>query len=135
SNFSTSSKGQYASVGTPAGVKLPAEYAPATKPPSARPVETRKSQMIRTYTSLLRTTPLILFFQHNNLTAVEWAAIRRELSKALASVPDPAPAPGATPRNIASDIQLSVVRTNMLNVALKIVEFHDPKAAAALPST
>ncbi|KFH42843.1 54S ribosomal protein-like protein [Hapsidospora chrysogenum ATCC 11550] len=135
SNFSTSSTAQYASVGTPGGVKPPVEYAPATKPPSARPVETRKSQMIRTYTSLLRTTPLILFFQHNNLTAVEWAAIRRELSKALASVPDPTPAPGAAPRNIASDIQLSVVRTNMLNVALKIVEFHDPEAAAALPST
>lgn len=91
--------------------------------------------MIRTYTSLLRTTPLILFFQHNNLTAVEWAAVRRELSKTLGAVPSPSSAPGAESKDIASEIQLSVLRTNMLNVALKIVEFHDPVAASALVST
>ncbi|KAK6724421.1 hypothetical protein SNK04_003253 [Fusarium graminearum] len=62
-------------------IRKPIDQAPATKPPSARPVETRKSQLIRTYTSLLRTTPLILFFQHSNLTAVEWAAVRRELKR------------------------------------------------------
>lgn len=115
--------------------RQPAEFAPATKPPSARPVETRKSQLIRTYTSLLRTTPLILFFQHSNLTAVEWAAVRRELKKALDAVPPPVSFPGTEPVNISPLVQLQVVRTNMLDVALKIVEFYDPAAAAASQST
>lgn len=90
--------------------------------------------MIRTYTSLLRTTPLVLFLQHNNLTAVEWAAIRRELCKAMESVPAPRNA-GVDPQILASEVKLSVVRTNILNVAMKIVEYHNPESAAALPST
>lgn len=96
-----------------------------TKPQSARPVETRKSQLIRTYTSLLRTTPLVLFFQHSNLTAVEWAAVRRELKKALETVPQSVGTDGVG-FNYSSQIQLQVMRTNMLSVALKIVEFHRP---------
>ncbi|KAG6003250.1 hypothetical protein E4U21_002233 [Claviceps maximensis] len=97
----------------------------STKPQSARPVETRKSQLIRTYTSLLRTTPLILFFQHSNLTAVEWAAVRRELKKALEAVPQPTGIASSSFLPL-SQMQLQVVRTNMLSVALKIVEFHRP---------
>ncbi|KAM5381781.1 hypothetical protein ACJZ2D_003001 [Fusarium nematophilum] len=116
-------------------IRTPVEHIPATKPPSARPVETRKSQLIRTYTSLLRTTPLILFFQHSNLTAVEWAAVRRELKKALSAVPPPNAAPGAEPVDITPLVQLQVVRTNMLSVALKLVEFYDPETAAASAST
>ncbi|KAG5955267.1 hypothetical protein E4U58_007163 [Claviceps cyperi] len=96
-----------------------------TKPQSARPVETRKSQLIRTYTSLLRTTPLVLFFQHSNLTAVEWAAVRRELKKALETVPQSIGTDGVG-SDYSSQIQLQVMRTNMLSVALKIVEFHRP---------
>ncbi|KAF4122378.1 large subunit ribosomal protein L10 [Geosmithia morbida] len=134
-NFSTSTRHQYASVrNATAAAQSPVGYAPSTKPPSARPVETRKSQMIRTYTSLLRTTPLILFFQHNNLTAVEWAAIRRELYKAMEAVPAPSAA-GVESQILASEIKLAVVRTNMLNVAMKIVEYHNPEAAALLSST
>ncbi|KAF7562060.1 hypothetical protein G7046_g2079 [Stylonectria norvegica] len=113
----------------------PADYVPPTKPPSARPIETRKSQLIRTYTSMLRTTPLILFFQHSNITAVEWAAIRRELKKALASVPLPSAAPGAEPVDITPLVQLQVLRTNMLDVALRIVEFYKPEVAAASKMT
>ncbi|KAJ4036306.1 hypothetical protein NW761_009582 [Fusarium oxysporum] len=116
-------------------VRKPIDHAPITKPPSARPVETRKSQLIRTYTSLLRTTPLILFFQHSNLTAVEWAAVRRELKKALSTVPKPNAIPGAEPVDITPLVQLQVVRTNMLRVALKLVEFYDPEAAAASEKT
>ncbi|KAF4978895.1 hypothetical protein FZEAL_4781 [Fusarium zealandicum] len=116
-------------------IRKPVDHAPATKPPSARPVETRKSQLIRTYTSLLRTTPLILFFQHSNLTAVEWAAVRRELKKALAAVPPPNALPGTEPLNISPLVQMQVVRTNMLRVALKLVEFYDPGAAAASSAT
>lgn len=86
--------------------------------------------MIRAYTSMLRSTPLILFFQHNNLTAVEWASIRRELDKALRSVP-----PSNGDLDIADQVKLSVLRTNMLDVALKIIEFHDAEAASASAST
>lgn len=131
-SISTSGK-QSAAVS--AGTRAPVEYTPPTKPPSARPVETRKSQMIRTYTSLLRTTPLILFFQHSNLTAIEWAAVRRELKKALLEVPSPNAAPGTEPLDITPLVQLQVLRTNMLSVAMKIVEFYNPEVAAASAKT
>ncbi|KAF5017606.1 hypothetical protein F66182_10446 [Fusarium sp. NRRL 66182] len=130
-NITTSSKCSAAVT----DIRKPIDNAPATKPPSARPVETRKSQLIRTYTSLLRTTPLILFFQHSNLTAVEWAAVRRELKNVLSSVPQSNIAPGAQPIDIRSLVQLQVMRTNMLRVALKLVEFYDPAAAAASANT
>ncbi|KAJ6782635.1 hypothetical protein PWT90_00188 [Aphanocladium album] len=113
----------------------PVQYSPATKPPSARPAETRKSQMIRTYTSLLRTTPLILFFQHSNLTADEWAAVRRELQKALSVVPSTITGPDGQPVDISDNVKLQVLRTNMFDIALKIVEFYNPEAAAAMGTT
>lgn len=110
----------------------PAGTAPATKPPSARPVETRKSQLLRTYTSLLRSVPLILLFQHNSLTAVEWAAVRRELKKAVEAVPAADAAVAAdVPPSLGARVELQVVRTNILNVALKTVEFYDAAAAQA----
>ena len=133
-NFSTS-RARLAAAVSAVGVRAPIDHAPPTKPPSARPVETRKSQLIRTYTSLLRSTPIILFFQHSNLTAVEWAAVRRELKKAISAVPPPVAAPGIEPIDLASKVQLQVLRTNMLDVAFKIVELHNPEAAAALAKT
>ncbi|KAK4134080.1 hypothetical protein BT67DRAFT_402867 [Trichocladium antarcticum] len=108
------------------GFTLPSDYVPPTKPPTARPSDTRKSQLLRSYTSLLRTTPLILLFQHNNLTAVEWSAVRRELRRALSKVA----APGSDSDELASKAQLQVIRTRMFDVALKIVEFHDPSKVA-----
>ncbi|TPX11588.1 uncharacterized protein E0L32_007799 [Thyridium curvatum] len=125
----------YASLSIP-GLALPADYVPPTQPPSARRPEVRKAQLLRTYTSLLRSTPLILMFQHNNLTATEWAAIRRELNLALANVPVPgATTPAAdgsdAPLDITSKIQLQVVRTRIFDVALKVVEFFDPAAVQA----
>ncbi|EQL03313.1 hypothetical protein G6O67_006378 [Ophiocordyceps sinensis] len=138
-DFSTTLPGKAtadnASKVVPGRVHLSAHYAPPTKPPSARPVETRKSQLIRTYTSLLRTSPVILLFQHSNLTATEWAAVRRELKRAVAAVPTSSPTPGADPLYFATRIQLQVLRTNMFDVALKIVEFHSPEKAGALAST
>ncbi|OAQ64142.1 proteinrelated to ribosomal protein YmL11 precursor, mitochondrial [Pochonia chlamydosporia 170] len=108
---------------------------PTTKPASARPIDTRKSQLIRTYTSLLRSTPLILFFQHSNLTAVEWAAVRRELKKAVDAVPE-APQPSDQSLvDLSSQLRLQVVRTNMFDVALRIVEFHNPALYKASPSS
>lgn len=65
-------------------------------------------------------------FQHNNLTAVEWAAIRRELRAALAAVEPPAASPDSTPLDISSHISLQVVRTRMFTQALKVVELYDP---------
>lgn len=102
---------------------------PTTQPPSARPVTTRKSQLIRSYTALLRTSPLLLFFQHSNLTAVEWAAVRRELKRALSAVP---PTNNSQFDTVAGNVRLEVLKTNMFNVAMKIVEFHGANDA---PST
>lgn len=110
-------------------LRLPDDYVPPTKPPTARPPEVRKAQLLRTYTSLLRSTPLILVFQHNNLTALEWAAVRRELRLALAAVsskPDDA--------LVTEDIKLQIIRTRIFDVALKIVEFFDPSSVPAVKS-
>ncbi|OTB01671.1 hypothetical protein M426DRAFT_323298 [Hypoxylon sp. CI-4A] len=105
-------------------LRLPDDYIPPTQPPSARRPDQRKSQLLRAYTALLRSTPLLLFFQHNNLTAVEWAAIRRELRAALAKVPAPVVGTeGEVPVDISSSIELQVLRTRIFNIAFKIVEF------------
>lgn len=125
---------QYASAVSPiplGRLQLPEDYIPPTKPPTARRPETRKSQLLRTYTALLRSTPLILFFQHNSLTAVEWSAIRRELRKALSEVPPPVAGPnGIVPIDPASAIELSVLRTRIFDVAFKVVDFFDAEAAS-----
>ncbi|KAK7752810.1 hypothetical protein SLS62_005152 [Diatrype stigma] len=116
-------------------LRLPDDYIPPTQPPSARRPDVRKSQLLRTYTSLLRSTPLILFFQHNNLTGPEWAAIRREIKAALAQVSGSGGG-GENVKNaksaadpIAAGIKLQVLRTRIFDVAFKITEFFDPKAA------
>lgn len=125
-----------ASTATIQGSQLPIQPAsPPSKPASARPITTRKSQLIRSYTALLRSSPLLLFFQHSNLTAVEWAAVRRELKKALASVPRSITEENSQESDITENIRIEVLTTNMFNVALKIVEFHDPEAAASRSST
>ncbi|KAK1999575.1 hypothetical protein LX36DRAFT_655367, partial [Colletotrichum falcatum] len=128
--YLTTSTARLASPAAPsqASLQLPVDYVSPTKPPSARPPETRKSQLIRTYTSLLRTTPLILFFQHNNITADEWSALRRELNASLAAAATPEGSPLR-----GQDVQLQVLRTRMFNVALKLAEFFDPEAAKAKP--
>ncbi|KAK4444920.1 hypothetical protein QBC34DRAFT_414280 [Podospora aff. communis PSN243] len=119
---------QYATAvaSAPQSLRVPDDYIPPTKPPTARPSDTRKSQLLRSYTSLLRTTPLMLIFQHNNLTAVEWAAIRRELRAALAEVPQP----GDQEVDITPKIHIEVIRTRMFDMALKIVEYFDPSKVA-----
>ncbi|KAK4200360.1 hypothetical protein QBC40DRAFT_200690 [Triangularia verruculosa] len=117
----TSAARQYATVSS-RGLRLPDDYVPPTKPPTARPSETRKAQLLRTYTSLLRSTPLVLLFQHNNLTAEEWVAVRRELKAAITAVPTT----GDESAALASKAQLHVLRTSIFNVALKLVEFYDP---------
>ena len=119
-----------ASAGSFAALRLPDDYVPPTKPPTARPPEVRKAQLLRTYTSLLRSTPLILIFQHNNLTALEWAAVRRELRLALAAVDSSAPDAKA----VTADVRLQIIRTRIFDVALKIVEYFDPSTVPAVKS-
>jgi len=72
----------------------------------------------------------MLVFQHNNLTAVEWAAIRRELRLALAAVP----VPEGTPDFVAK-AQLQIIRTTIFDVALKLVEFYDPSTVKPTTAT
>ncbi|KAI1655159.1 hypothetical protein F4813DRAFT_367952 [Daldinia decipiens] len=119
-------------------LRLPDNYIPPTQPPSARRPDQRKSQLLRSYTALLRSAPLILFFQHSNLTGVEWAAIRRELRAALAKVPTPAAEPGDSsstpPVDISSSIELQVLRTRIFNIAFKVVEFFDADAQKSKPN-
>lgn len=64
----------------------------------------------------------MLFFQHNNLKAMEWASIRRELARALES------ADKALPHHpdLADSIKLQVIRTSMFEPALRITEHFDP---------
>ncbi|KAK8078945.1 MYND finger [Apiospora phragmitis] len=136
---SISSTRHYAVASRPAPLnlktQLPENYVSLTQPPTARRPESRKSQMIRQYTALLRSTPLMLFFQHNSLTAVEWAAVRRELRAALRAVPAPLVGPdGSMPVDITESINFQVIRTRMMDVAMKIEEFFDPEEAAKHPN-
>ncbi|KAI3331600.1 hypothetical protein HD806DRAFT_477862 [Xylariaceae sp. AK1471] len=125
---------QYATASPPislGALRLPDDYIPPTQPPTARRPDQRKAQLLRSYTAMLRSTPLILFFQHNNLTAVEWAAVRRELRASLATVPAPAAGPdGTIPVDITSSIEVQVLRTRMFNIACKIVDFFKPDTLA-----
>lgn len=107
-------------------LKLPDDYVPPTQPPSARAPGARRTQLLRTYTSLLRSTPLILFFQHNNLTSEEWVYVRRELTLALQAVPQ-----GLNDEFDYSQLtRLSVVRTSMFRAAMKLLEVYDGNPTA-----
>ncbi|EEQ85610.1 hypothetical protein RJZ56_007949 [Blastomyces dermatitidis] len=104
----------------------PAAAYPSNQPPSHRRPEFRKSQLHRQYTSILRTTPLILIFQHNNLLSVEWAGIRRELTKALQKVDEANAAAGRTEPPLASLVQLKIIQTSIFEAALRVVDFFRP---------
>ncbi|KAI9661498.1 MAG: hypothetical protein M1831_003020 [Alyxoria varia] len=108
----------------------PIQRHPPTQPPSHKPPEIRKSQLHRAYTSLLRSTPLILLFQHSNLTATELAGIRRELSQALRRASASTGAETAADDPVAQGAKLQVVQTNILAAALRVVEFYHPHDAA-----
>jgi len=123
-----SSAGRYTTAPAPSSVKastLLTRY-PPTQPPSYKPPEFRKSQLHRQYQSLLRASPLILLFQHNNLKSTEWVGIRRELATALNKV-DEDLAKNGNMDYIGAETKLQVVQTGIFASALKIVEFWDPK--------
>ncbi|KAL4892155.1 hypothetical protein BDV59DRAFT_58211 [Aspergillus ambiguus] len=107
---------------------------PLSQPPSHRNPEYRRSQLLRQYTSLIRTTPLMVFFQHDNLQSVEWAAIRRELSKAMQKVDEQIASEGRNAPPLAPHVKVQIVQTSIFEVALRIVEYFRPNPTAAVGS-
>lgn len=102
-------------------------YSPS-QPPSHRDPKYRKSQRIRSYVSLLQTTPLIILFQHNSLKAVEWNGIRRELTSALRKLDAQLLAQGRPKEDLIGEyIKLQVIKTTMFEPALRIAEYYRPK--------
>ncbi|KAF2722852.1 hypothetical protein K431DRAFT_283677 [Polychaeton citri CBS 116435] len=99
---------------------------PSTQPPSHKRPEFRKTQLHRQYQSLLRSTPLFLIFQHNNVKATEWSGMRRELAEALHKVDEEI---GGDV--IGKDIKLNVVQTGIFASALRVTEFWDPNFSHA----
>ncbi|EKD15770.1 mitochondrial 54S ribosomal protein uL10m [Drepanopeziza brunnea f. sp. 'multigermtubi'] len=112
---------------------LPIARYPSTQPPSYKPPEFRKSQLLRQYASLLRSTPLMLLFQHNNLKSMEWVSIRRELSKALQKVDEARVAAGHPAENLADGIKIQIIQTGIFAAALRVVEFYKPGEQQATP--
>ncbi|KAJ5350868.1 hypothetical protein N7541_008595 [Penicillium brevicompactum] len=108
----------------------PISRSPPTQPPSHRNPEYRRSQLLRSYTSLLRTSPLIVLFQHHNLKSMEWAAIRRELANALKKVDDKIAAEGRTAPAISPYIKIQTIQTSIFEVAVRIVDYFKPNNAS-----
>ncbi|KAL1899530.1 hypothetical protein Sste5346_002931 [Sporothrix stenoceras] len=132
--FHTTSSTRAGAAGAPLGARLalPTDYVPPSQPPSAKQPDIRKSQLLRTYTSMLRTTPLMLMFQHNNLTGVEWTALRRELSLALRKTADQQQKLGIQwPETFVDNIRIQVIRTRIFDVAMRVTEFYDPATVTA----
>jgi large subunit ribosomal protein L10 len=100
------------------------------QPPSHRPPEHRRSQLLRSYVSLLQSTPLILLFQHNNVKAIEWSAIRRELAAAIKSVDQ-----SLTTTTTSTNVKLQVIQTNIFEPALRVAEFYKPPPPPPQPTT
>ena len=93
-----------------------------TQPPSYRAAEARKTQLQRTYLSIIRSAPLMLVFQHNNLRSVEWSALRREVALALAKV-----VPAGDDDAVASGTRLHVVRGALFSQAMRVAERYDAR--------
>lgn len=104
----------------------PISHYPPTQPPSYKPPEFRKSQLHRQYQSVLRSSPLMLLFQHNNIKATEWTGIRRELANALKKT-DEELARSGDESMVGSSSKLQIVQTGIFASALKVVEFWEPR--------
>ena len=72
----------------------------------------------------------MVLFQHNNLKSMEWASIRRELTKALQKVDEKIAAEGRTAPALAPLIKLQTVQTSIFEVAVRIVEYFRPTEAS-----
>ncbi|OCL15039.1 hypothetical protein AOQ84DRAFT_152232 [Glonium stellatum] len=106
---------------------------PLNQPPSHKPPELRKSQLHRQYQSLLKSSPLILLFQHNNLLALEWMGIRRELAYALRNV-DTERATTSHQNLYADAIKIQIIQTGIFASALRVVEFYHPESQPDSPT-
>lgn len=62
----------------------------------------------------------MLLFQHNNCRATEWAALRRELSNALAKLPLGAADP------VTPHVKITILRNGIFDAALRISDYYDP---------
>lgn len=98
-----------------------------SQPPSYRNPEYRRSQLLRQYTSVIRTAPLMVFFQHNNLKSVEWVAIRRELTTAMRKADEEIAAQGRVVPELAPHIRMNIIQTRIFDVAMRIVEYFRPE--------
>ncbi|KAI9783905.1 MAG: hypothetical protein M1816_001115 [Peltula sp. TS41687] len=108
---------------------------PPTQPPSFKPPEYRKSQLHRQYTSLLRSTPLMLLFQHNNVKSIEWMAIRRELLSALrrcdaAAATTTTTSTSTSTADLAPSIKLHTVQVSIFSAALRVAEHFHPSSSS-----
>ncbi|KAF1911776.1 hypothetical protein BDU57DRAFT_523777 [Ampelomyces quisqualis] len=115
----------YASAATASATAPPVPRYPPTQPPSHKPPEVRKTQLHRQYQSLLRSSPLLLIFQHNNIKAVELMAIRRELAVALRKVD--AERLKNEQETLSEEVKLQIIQTNIFASALRVVEFFNPE--------
>ncbi|KAF3160568.1 hypothetical protein TWF106_003798 [Orbilia oligospora] len=107
----------------------------SNQPPSHRPYNSRQTLLHRTYISLLRATPLMVVFQHNNLRGSELVAIRRDLRVAMQNVDaqvaasQPAPIPDEDgnippePRPVGEQVKMVVVNTELFSAALRVAEY------------
>ena len=68
---------------------------------------------------------MILIFQHNNVKAVEWMSIRRELAIALKKLDASREANGQ--ETLGDEIKMQVIQTNIFASALRVVEFFNPE--------
>ncbi|TAQ88497.1 hypothetical protein B7494_g3191 [Chlorociboria aeruginascens] len=107
---------------------------PPTQPPSYKPPEFRKSQLFRQYASVLRSTPLMLLFQHNNLKSNEWVGVRRELLSALRKVDEARAAAGHPAENLAEGVNIQIIQTGIFAAALQVVEFYKPEESPPAPT-
>lgn len=112
----------------------PIAHYPPTQPPPYKPAEFRKTQLHRLYTSLIRSSPLMLVFQHNNLKAVEFSGIRRQLHAALEKV-DAELATDGTPSLVGQYTQLQIVQTGIFASAVKVAESFHPEQFSDLART
>ncbi|RKF53555.1 hypothetical protein GcC1_220036 [Golovinomyces cichoracearum] len=105
---------------------------PSTQPPSHKPPHFRKSQLLRQYASLLRSSSLILLLQHNNIKANEWLALRRELTIGMRNVDESreklvaASGSDTPPLSISPYIKIKTVQTGIFAAALRIVDNFKP---------
>lgn len=70
----------------------------------------------------------MLLFQHNNLKATEWMALRREVAQAVRKVDGSIAAEGQADANPADGIKVQIIKTGIFAAALRVVEYFRPES-------